>query len=177
MELGGLSWIRFVPEWAENRSRAEGERLSVEIRRLRTVDVLAINEEEDSVYAWRDEVLAEYLADPDIGPQLTEMPVRALSTLRELYRHTRSWRNFVFGGEEVTDVLRIFLEIGSDPVIAEIATALVSTRGLHGDELKNFVGRCAGLSSESDAPPVKGESPPPSVGIPQETSEQRLSGT
>ena len=153
MELG-ITWFRYVPEWKGNRDLEETEQLSLEIRRLKPIDTL-YDEEEERIHRWRDEHLKQWLDDPEHGDGIRQMSIDILKLLKRFATHTRGYKGFVFDGIEKTDPIDIFLNIPnpatqsqSDSLITEIVTVLGETSHMTGNELKNFVARLDGSTSE-----------------------------
>lgn len=153
MELG-LTWFKYTPNWKGNRDLPESEQLSVEIKRLRPVDTL-YEESEESINKWRDEQLKRWINDPEYGDAITQMPLDVLRLIKRFATHTRKFQNFVFGGEEKTDPVEIFLNIPNpttssqkDSLIMEIIQVLGETAHLTGQELKNYAARPDGSTSE-----------------------------
>jgi hypothetical protein len=153
MELG-LTWFKYAPTWKGNRDLPESEQLSLEIKRLRPVDTL-YEESEESINQWRDEQLKRWINDPDYGDAITQMPLDVLRLIKRFTTHTRKFENFVFGGEEKTDPVEIFLNIPNpttssqkDSLIMEIIQVLGETAHLTGEELKNYAARPDGSISQ-----------------------------
>lgn len=177
MELGNntILWLRYVPTYRGNRDLPEDQRLSLEIRKLRSVDILAqagLADNDDAAFAWRDEHLKEHLADPDYGDLVKQLPAHFLNGLRQFASHTRGFRNFIFNGKEETDGAKIFFNLAgnlsdSDNLIIEIQNVIKKSASLEGEELKNFFWQCGTESSQpstaSDAP---GGNPQISAGTP-----------
>lgn len=152
MELG-LTWFKYTPTWKSNRDLPESEQLSLEIKRLRPVDTL-YEESENTVNEWRDEQLKRWINDPEYGEAITQMPIEVLRLIKRFATHTRKFQNFVFGGEEKTDPVEIFLNIPNpttssqtDSLIMEIIRVLGETAHLTGEELKNYAARPDGSIS------------------------------
>lgn len=177
MELGNSSilWLRYVPTYRGNRDLPEDQRLSLEIRKLRSVDILAqagLIENDDAAFAWRDEVLKDHLADPDYGALVKQLPAHILNGMRQFMDHTKGFRNFVFDGKEETDPARIFFNLAgnmaeADNLIIEIQNVIKKSASLEGEELKNFFWQCGTENSQpSIADSAPGEKAPVSVDTP-----------
>jgi hypothetical protein len=170
MELGtgGIDWFTYVPEFRGNRDLPEDQRLSLEIRCLRPVDMLAeFDDSPDQLYRWRDEALATQLEDPDYGPQIKRFGLEVLQTMRVFVEHTRGFRNFVFGGQALGDPAEVFVRLPISPdqdapergkgITQEINEVIKATAGMEADDLKNYVAQCSGISlattqTSTDAP-------------------------
>lgn len=177
MELGNNSilWLRYVPTFKGNRDLPEEQRLSVEVRKLRSMDILAQASQmdnEDAAFAWRDEHLKDHLADPDYGELVKQLPAHFITGLRQFMEHTRGFRNFVFNGKEETDGAKIFFNLAGqmtekDNLIIEIQDVIKKSADLEGEELKNFFWQCdSGNSQPSIADSAPGGNPQTSVATP-----------
>jgi hypothetical protein len=114
---GGVPlWVPFVLEYRGNRTRSPEGRLSLEIKLFRPVDQMALyQEEDDTVYRWRDDNLQTWIEDPDYGDQIRRMNPELLRIMRLLKEHSRGYRNFFFDGVEVTDPVELFLRLPRAP--------------------------------------------------------------
>ena len=155
MELG-ISWFEYRPCWKNNRELPEDEQLSLQIKRLKPIDTLYEDNEKD-LNKWRDENLKKYLDDSDYSQQVKQMPVEVLKLIKRFSSHTKDFKNFLFDGKEKTEPIDVFLNIPnpanddqSGSLIMEIINVLGETSNLTGDELKNFVARPDGFTSDKD---------------------------
>ena len=157
-------WFTFVPEWNGNREETPEERISCEMKRLNELETLAwIGWTEDDMERWRDTALKDRLFDKagkpsetDEAKLLRQLKRQFLVNMRLMAEFTREWRN-VFGpdGEMVTEAAEVFILLAGDLaggsiIASETRKALIEASSLSGDELKNFVGQCAGLSTLED---------------------------
>ena len=152
---GSLEWLRFVPDYHGNRKLPEGERISVEIRRLRSIDLMAMAEvDEDELCAWRDRHFAQYAdeLDSEVMDTVKRLPLSIVRTLRIFVEHARDFRNFLFDGVAETDPTKIFLQLplvpNETPLTEMIAEAIAKTAGLGADEIKNYEARLAGTPTQ-----------------------------
>jgi len=160
MDLGqGKQGIfSYVPEYGDNRELPETERLSLDIRPVRRIDLLAQmgwTESPEEVYKWRDETQKAFIDNPEYGELILQIPFTVLTGWRQFIGHCSGFRNFVFDGEEKTDPAEIFLllagEINTDgSLIGMIQNVITQTATLSGDALKNFKGECVGLSIQTN---------------------------
>ena len=148
---GSLEWLRFVPDYHGNRKLPEGDRISLEIRRLRSVDMMVMAElDEDELYAWRDRHFEQYAESlgSEVMATVKRLPLSILRTLRIFVEHTRDFRNFEFDGVAETDATKIFLQLplfpNETPLTEMIAEAIAKTAGLGAEEVKNYEARLAG---------------------------------
>ena len=175
MELGsaGLRWFRYVPEYDGNREQDETVRLSVEIRKLRMVDVLGIKEDDDSLFQWRDQSLQRILKDSEYEQAVKNFPARVLSGMRQFCSHTRNFRNWEFDGEPLDDAALIFLNLSidaenpADGLLGEVNGAITTAASLYGEKLKNYVQRFALTAPGSVAQDAPGEPLPQDANTPQ----------
>lgn len=162
----GISWFDYEPQWKGNRDLPEGERLKLQIRRLRPVDLYA-DEDEAFYNEWRDGDLKAQYGDSGHWAQIKRFPSGVLAVLHRLTTHTRNWQNFEFEDGDKTDPIEIMLEvptpIGLDQqegLLWEITTVLSDTANLTVDELKNYSGpSVGGLSAQTntaETAPVEG---------------------
>lgn len=146
----GLSWFDYVPQWKGNRDLPAEDQLSLQIRRLRPVDLYA--DEDEAVFSeWRDTVLKEKYGDTDHWPQINRFPNPILGLLRRLTTHTRNWKGFEFEDGVKTDPLDIALNLPSpvgtdqsESLLFELTTVLSDTAHLTADEVKNYNGPAGG---------------------------------
>lgn len=162
----GVSWFDYEPQWKGNRDLPEGERLKLQIRRLRPVDLYA-DEDEAFYNEWRDGDLKSKYGETEFWPQISRFPSGVLAVLHRLTTHTRKWQGFEFEDGAKIDPIDIMLEVPTpigldqrDGLLWEITTALSETANLTGDELKNYSGPSVGglLAQEStvETAPVEG---------------------
>lgn len=157
-----IGWFRYEPEWKGNRALPAEERLSLEIRRLRPVDLYS--DDDEAFYTeWRDSYLKEHYGDRDYWPQILRFPSAILGVLRRLTTHTRNWKNFEFEDGMKTDPIDIILEMPTPPgadqnegLLWEVTTVLSQTANLTGAEIKNYSAPSAfGPSAPTNSvPPV-----------------------
>lgn len=173
MELGDgrIGWFLFVPRFNGNKDLPEEDRISMEIRKLRGVDICAMSDSPGALEAWRDEVLDEWLKHPEYGEKIKRFPPNVLNGMRQFVENSRNWHNVVFDGKRATDPVEIFLLLSSTDLVVEVNTAITTASQLYGDRLKNFVRACAGpgagtssRTGESTAPPVSSGSNPSGEG-------------
>lgn len=167
-----VGWFRYEPQWKGNRALPEAERLSLEIRRLRPVDLYS--DDDDAFYTqWRDDELKPKYGATEYWPQIARFPVPILGVLRRLTTHTRNWQGFEFEHGMETDPIKIALEMPtppglqqSDGLLWEITTVLTETANLTADEVKNYKGPSAGMSTAraSTAPSAPAVAAPSSAG-------------
>ena len=169
MELskGKIGEVVYVPEYQGNRDLPQDERLSVVIKPLRRVDFLAQmgwEEATEEVLRWRDKELKRFIQNPEYGELIKQLPLSILKGMRQFVGHISGFRNFIFDGEEKTDPAEIYLllageaaegveDLGEDDIpqtlVGELQQAVVKTYRLKGEDLKNWLGQCAGLSNPS----------------------------
>lgn len=168
MELGGLRWIRLVPEFGGNRDLPEAEQLSLEIERMRTAEVMAAaGSDLGKNEAWlKSEAMKRWVEDPEFGPLIRQYDRPTLAVFRQFVEHTRGFRNFVFEGREVTDPAEIFLRSPAE-LSGEITSCINAAARLSGQALKNFVLLCAGSNSETSAQPAPEADAPPDASTPE----------
>ena len=147
MELGSdkLSWFTYVPRFMRNRELPDGERMSVELRKMSTVDLLAQRDDRDALIAWRDEHLEKWLKG-EHGEAIREFSPSILLALRQFTENTRKFRNFVFDGEEEKDPFAIFI-LAPPGITSEINDTITQVASMFGDDLKNFVSQFDGSTS------------------------------
>lgn len=160
MELGGISTFRYVPRWKGNRELPENERISMTIRRMRSIDVLSVPSEEE-IYEWRDRTFKGNTS------KVVDIPIQLLRILRVAIRHTSEFRNFFYDGEELTsgaDIFGIKLPMPSgdtgDNLIIEINNILNETSNMNAQELEDFATPFIGKDTPTPTnakPAVKGE--------------------
>lgn len=144
-----------VPEYDGNRDLPESERLSLTIKPLRRLDLMAQMgwlHNPDEVYRWRDEELKQWINNPAYGKEINQLPLELLIGMRQFVGQTSEFRNFLVEGRALEDPAEVFLNIagetGDTTLIGEIQDAITQTAILNGDELKNFVRQCGGSSNE-----------------------------
>jgi hypothetical protein len=110
---GGVeSWNVFVPEYGGNRELPPDQRLSLEIRFLRSIDQMAFAQQtEDGLFRWRKEHLKEWLEKDEYKDRILALGPDFLGTMKLLAEHTRAWQNFFFDGVEVTDPIELFIRL------------------------------------------------------------------
>ena len=150
----GRAWFTYEPEWRGNRELPESERLSLQIRRLRPVDLYS-DENDEALEQWRDEVLKPVYGGSEDWGAISTFPPAILGIYKRLSTHTRNWRNFEFEDGVKTDPIEIALNLPTpagldqtEGVIWEVATVLNQTANLNEDQLKNYKGPSDGGPSE-----------------------------
>ena len=132
------------------------------------------NMDDQAMYAWRDEALKDRLFKDDGTPKeddeanlIRQLGPGFLVNMRIFAQHTRKFRNFIIDGAHLDDPIEVFICLAGDLsggtlLVSEIKTAFEAASVLKGDELKNFVGQCAGESNPetSTVPPVQTEDSP-----------------
>ena len=167
MELGnaGVDWFVYEPEFMGNRELPEEERMSVELRRMSTLDVLSINSSPGGIRSWREKALAEMLKDEAKEEKVRNLPDDVLSTLRQFIEYTKNFNNFLFDGKQQTDPVRIFFDAPISPggvsLVKEIVDAIAEAASLYGDDLKNYASQFAGSLPETTSPTSEDESSRP----------------
>lgn len=153
----GISWFDYEPQWKGNRDLPEGERLKLQIRRLRPVDLYG-DENDERLIAWRDKVLKPQYEGKEEWESIETFPAQILGIYKRLTTHTRNWQGFEFEDGVKTDPVDIALNLPTptgldqtEGVIWEIISVLNQTANLNGDELKNFDGPAAGGHSEQES--------------------------
>jgi len=155
MELGGIRWIRLVPEFGGNLDLPENEQLSLEIERMRTAEIMAASGS-DLVRnrAWLDsERMKTWAAHEEYGPILRGYDGSTLGVFRQFVEHTRGFQGFVFDGQAVTDPVEIFLRSPAE-LTGEITVRINVASRLTGRDLGNFVLQCGGSPSATDVFPA-----------------------
>ena len=170
MELGGLTQFRYVPEWRDNRKAPEGERLSLTVMRLRAIDVLNDDDDED-VRRWRD----EQEVTEEAREVLDAAPISTLRLLRVCSRNTKDLQGFRFGGKEVAAPLEAYLRLRFDAnaLLVEILQTINRTATMSEDELGNFVSLSDGSATPAteSAPGAAEGEPPASADTKEEANE------
>ena len=146
----GVSWFTYQPQWKNNRDLPEDERLSLQIRRLRPMDLYA--DEDEAVYTeWRDTVLKKAYGETEHWAKITSFPHPILGLLKRLTTHTRNWQNFEFEDGVKTDPIDIALNLPSpvgtdqsESLLFELTTVLSDTANMTADEVKNYNGPAGG---------------------------------
>ena len=169
MDFGGgtLEWMPFVPDYKGNREAPPELQFSLQIRRLRSVDVMAqANVRPEVLFQWRDQHFRKYRdgLGEDVMGMVNRLPVAILQTLRVFVEHTKNFTNFEFDGAVETDPTRIFLQLPLDgeatPLTEMIAEAIAGTAGLNGEQIKNFSARLVGTPTQGKpAAPVSASAP------------------
>lgn len=152
MELDGIRWIRFVPEFGENRDLPPEEQLSLEIERLRTAEVMiSVGNNPIGLRAWLESgAMKPWAEHEEFGPFLKQYNMQTLAVMKQFVEHTRGFQGFVFGGRAVTDPIEIFLRSPA-PLVNEITEGINAAARLAGQALKNFASLCAGSNSATSA--------------------------
>lgn len=171
MEFGGwkaLRWFNVVPEYAQNRTLPDADRLSCEIRRMSPLELGDQQgwQEGDAMVRWRDEQLKDLVVDADDAEALKRCPKTVLVQWRQFAENTRNWRNFLMDGEPVTDPRQVFLACYGNALFAEINAYVVGASQLNGDMLKNFAGRVSGIDQDKAVPPVNTDASPTTANTP-----------
>ena len=154
MDLG-ITWFEYKPYWKNNRNLPKDEQLSLKIKRLKPIDTL-YEENEKDLNKWRDVNLKNYLDDKEVALHIKQMPMEVLKLVKRFSSHTKDFRNFVFDGVEKTDPIDVFFNVPNpttenqnDSLIMEVINVLGETAHMTGEELKNFVARPDGSTSET----------------------------
>ena len=183
MDFGGgpLEWLDFVPDYKDNRTLPPEAQVSLQIRRLRSVDVMAqANVTPESLHLWRTAHFKKYkdTIDDDVMAMVNRLPAPILQTMRVFVEHTRNFTNFTFDGIVETDPTMIFLQLPLDddtPLTERIAEAIAGTAGLDSEQIKNYSARLVGTTTlDSPAAPVSTPQPD-SAPVPE--SAETTSGT
>lgn len=180
MELAAdvIDWFELVPVFNGNRDLPPEHRLSLEVKNLSQLDLMNQRgwEREGRMETWRDQILKpQWGSDGVIWPQIMELSPEMLRGVRQFIAYTRSFKNFVFNGQEVTDPIRIAVRLmaGSNDLenglFVEINGALNKAVNLSGDALKNFVAQCGGLAPPTNtAPPAPEDAAPQPAATPED---------
>lgn len=181
MELGGLDSFRYVPDWNGNMDLQPEKRLSLQVNFLRGVDLLG-DMSLDDLLAWRDATFKSELEDPKLAPKIKRIKnENLLFMLFRVIENTSDYRNFVFGGEEVKDPKKIFLNLRmpsgenqSNNLLFMIAAKIAESASISEDEVENFVLRCGGedtTTQTENAPRVLPGVSPNGVSTPADQKE------
>lgn len=111
MELGGIKWVRYVPEFGGNRDLPDDERMSLELKRLTAAELLAGDKSADDLAAWRDEKIKGL--DGEYAETFKAIKAEHLAGIYSFVTYTRGFRNFLFDGEALDDGLLIALNVTS----------------------------------------------------------------
>ena len=187
--------FRYVPHYAGNRELSDAERMSVLLRPVKRLEIVAQIKwaDPDELTAWRNEALAEHLKNADYGNLIPQLPTQFQVGLRQFIEHVSEPQNVQIEDEDgtlrtLTDPVEIFLEmVGEDwdaemvkadggfespeeaadfGLIAEIQYVLNTSGTLRGDERKNFLSLCAGSSQ----PAATDAEPAPATDAPEKVS-------
>ena len=168
MELG-CGVFTYIPRWKNNRTLPENEQLSVKIHCLRSIDLMGRGYEEEELRAWVTETFPAQMADAQQKCKLERSTPEILTVLREVLEHTSGYRNFRFGGEDVTDAREIFLRIPmptgidqSENLLFELRMVLSETANLTEEEVGNYDGPSGGLdmtTAKNATPADQGDGP------------------
>ena len=182
MELGsgGITWFTYVPAYNGNRDLPAPDQISVEVRKLRAVDVMEHMGDNNParLLSWLNEdPVREALKRHGMTESAANWSLQALGAFRQFVRNTRNFRNFQIDGQGVTDPVDVFLLCADAAILFEINAAINRAASLSGDSLKNYVLACAGSSSEtmsrtaeSSAPRAPGGNGQTAVSPPQGTT-------
>ena len=178
MDLGdyGFRWFTYVPEFNGNRDLPADERISVEIERMRTAEIMAqISQGQDNMDRWMSsEALRPWTEGGEFAPIIREWDDSTKRVFRQFVEHTRAWRNVTLGGNPAGDPVEIFL---STPFgfTSEITMAINAASRLSGQALKNFVRLCDGSQSGLSALDAPTDSTPTDAATPEAQTEPLIS--
>lgn len=143
----GISWFKYVPEFNNNRTYDQSERLSLEIRRVSNRENLTQKDGEEDLEKWRDEFLKTYKGE--YAEDIKEFDRVILLFLRRWVSCTRNFTNFELReGYCSNDPVEIFMELPlsaeaiqgeEENLTMEILRAIKTATSIQGDELKKFV--------------------------------------
>jgi hypothetical protein len=110
--------FRYTPHYGNNRDLPERERMSVRIRPMTRLELVAQAgwEDDGGMAVWRREALAKHEADPGYGKLIAQLPATIQAGLRQFVEHVSEPLNVVIedaDGErhELTDAAEMFLHL------------------------------------------------------------------
>jgi len=202
MELGGLMYIEYRPQWRGNRQLPDEDQQSLDLYRLTAGHLLSgqlVSEEVVEEWKKTPEV-QKWIEHKEYGKVVAAWSDEVWHMVKTLVDYTRDWRNFIFDGSQVTDPLEIFVRMPMKPLprlsadmsdeevkekfteqrksnlLIEINQALSGMAGLTEEEAKNFVSQFDGLDMSliANATPAGTDTSPNSASIPPAKTDDSL---